>query len=162
MLALLILGTGSFYSVNAIGRKPTKIDPDKVAKVERIDLTRSVVATGKIQPVRQVEIKSKASGIIQSLPVNFGDVVKQGQVLCELDRNDLLPRLNEAKAALSVNQAQIESARADLEKFKVDAAGPDVEFLKRDRDRALQLFNEGLIASEKRDEAEKNYEMAVQ
>src|SRR3954447_23335417 len=160
VLAIVVLGTVSFFSVKAIGRKPTKIDPDKLAKAERIDLVRSVVATGKIQPVRQVEIKSKASGIIQSLPVNFGDYVHKGQVLCELDRNDLLPRLNEAKAALGVNQAQIESARADLERYKVDAAGPDVEFLKRDRDRALQLFREGLIASEKKDDAEKNYEMA--
>jgi HlyD family secretion protein len=158
---LVLLGTISFFSVKAIGRKPTKIDPDKLARAERMDLVRSVVATGKIQPVRQVEIKSKASGIIQSLPVNFGDYVHKGQVLCELDRNDLLPRLNEAKAALSVNQAQIESARADLERYKVDAAGPDVEFLKRDRDRALHLFGEGLIASEKRDEAEKNYEVAL-
>jgi HlyD family secretion protein len=159
--AILVVGTISFFSVKAIGRKPAKIDPDKLAKVERMDLVRSVVATGKIQPVRQVEIKSKASGIIQSLPVNFGDYVHKGQVLCELDRNDLLPRLNEAKAALSVNQAQIESARADLERYKVDAAGPDVEFLKRDRDRALHLFSEGLIAGEKRDEAEKNYEVAL-
>jgi HlyD family secretion protein len=158
--AVPLLGIISFYSVKAIGRKPTKIDPEKIARVERIDLARSVVATGKIQPLRQVEIKSKASGIIQSLPVNFGDYVKRGQILCELDRNDLLPRLNEARAALSVNQAQIESARADFERYKVDAAGPDVEFLKRDRDRALQLFREGLIASEKKDEAEKNYELA--
>lgn len=161
VLAILILGTISFFSVKAVGHKPTKIDNDKLAKVERIDLVRSVVATGKIQPVRQVEIKSKASGIIQSLPVNFGDYVRKGQVLCELDRNDLLPRLNEARAALNVNQAQIESAKADLERYKVDAAGPDVEFLKRDRDRALHLFGEGLIASEKRDEAERNYEVAL-
>ena len=161
LLAIPVLGAVSFFSVKAIGSKPAKIDPDKLAKAERIDLVRSVVATGKIQPVRQVEIKSKASGIIQSLPVNFGDYVHKGQVLCELDRNDLLPRLNEARAALSVNQAQIESARADLERYKVDAAGPDVEFLKRDRDRALHLFSEGLIASEKRDEAERNYQVAL-
>ncbi|MFL6446794.1 MAG: efflux RND transporter periplasmic adaptor subunit [Bryobacteraceae bacterium] len=161
VLATVALGTVSFYSVKAIGRKPIKIDPDKIGTVQRMDLTRSVVATGKIQPVRQVEIKSKASGIIQSLPVNFGDFVRKGQIICELDRNDLLPRLNEARAALSVNQAQIETARADYEKYKVDAAGPDVQFLRRDRDRARQLFQQGLIASEKRDEAEKNYELAV-
>ena len=59
-----------------------KIDAEKLAKVERIDLARSVVATGKIQPVTQVEIKSKASGIIQKLPVNVGDVVRKGQVIC--------------------------------------------------------------------------------
>src|SRR5438105_4724916 len=89
-LGLTILGTGGFFGMKAIGKKPARIDPEKLAKVERLDLARSVVATGKIQPVTQVEIKSKASGIIQKLPVNVGDFVKQGQVLCELDQNDLL------------------------------------------------------------------------
>ncbi len=161
VLALVILGTVSFFSVKAVGHKPAKIDPEKLAKVERVDLARSVVATGKIQPERQVEIKSKASGIIQSLPVNFGDYVHKGQVICELDRNDLLPRLNEARAALSVNRAQIQTAQADLERYKVDAASPDVEFLKKDFDRAERLHKDGLIAIDKADEAEKNYQLAL-
>src|SRR5947209_20296354 len=114
VVATVALGTVSFYSVKAIGRKPLKIDPDKIATVERIDLVRSVVATGKIQPVRQVEIKSKASGIIQSLPVNFGDYVHKGQVLCELDRNDLLPRAQQGKAALRVTQSENQNTRADM------------------------------------------------
>ena len=117
-IAIPVVGLIALFSVKAIGHTPTKIDPEKLAKVEKVDLARSVVATGKIQPIRQVEIKSKASGIIQSLPVNFGDYVHRGQVICELDRNDLLPRLNEARAALAVNQAQIESARADLERYQ--------------------------------------------
>ena len=161
LLSLLVLGTVSFFSVKAIGHKPVKIDPEKLAKVQRVDLARSVVATGKIQPERQVEIKSKASGIIQTLPVNFGDYVHKGQAICELDRNDLLPRLNEARAALSVNQAQIETAKADYERYKVDAAAPDVEFLKSDFDRSVRLWKDGLIAPDKRDEAEKNYQLAL-
>ncbi len=144
-----------------MGHTPTKIDPEKIAKVERMDLARSVVATGKIQPVRQVEIKSKASGIIQSLPVNFGDFVHQGQVICELDKNDLTPRLTEAKAALAVMAAQLQSARADYEKYKVDAEGPDVPFLKSDFDRAQKLFAAGLVAQNTRDESEKMYEIAL-
>ncbi len=160
-IAIPVVGLIALFSVKAIGHTPTKIDPEKLAKVEKVDLARSVVATGKIQPIRQVEIKSKASGIIQSLPVNFGDYVHRGQVICELDRNDLLPRLNEARAALAVNQAQIESAQADLERYKVDAAGPDLPFLKRDRERAMSLFQQGLIASDKRDEVDRNYQLAL-
>ena len=152
---------GAFFSLKAIGTKPEKIDPEKLAKVERLDLARSVVATGKIQPVRQVEIKSKASGIIQSLPVNFGDFVRKGQVICELDKNDLRPRLNEAYASVAVMKAQVETARADYEKYKVDAEGPDVPFLKRDRDRGMKLFSDGLIAQNARDDADKIYQMAL-
>ncbi len=161
LLAIPFIGLVGLLSLKAFGGKPTKIDPEKLAKVERMNLARSVVATGKIQPLRQVEIKSKASGIIQSLPVNFGDMVRKGEVICELDKNDLLPKLNQAKAALAVDEAQIQSARADLERFKIDASGPDLPFLLHDRDRARRLFDDKLIASEKRDEAEKNYAMAL-
>jgi HlyD family secretion protein len=159
MIPIVLLG--GFFTIRALGHTPAKIDPEKIAKVERMDLARSVVATGKIEPVRQVEIKSKASGIIQSLPVNFGDFVHQGQVICELDKNDLTPRLTEAKAALAVMAAQLQSARADYEKYKVDAEGPDVPFLKSDSERAQKLFAAGLVAQNARDESEKMYQIAL-
>jgi HlyD family secretion protein len=155
------LGLGAFVTLKAVGHTPAKIDAEKIAKVERMDLARSVVATGKIQPVREVEIKSKASGIIQSLPVNFGDYVHKGQVICELDKNDIQPQLDEQRAALAVALAQEQSAKADYEKYKVDAEGPDVPFLKSDRDRAQKLFAAGLVAQNARDESEKNYQIAL-
>lgn len=161
LLLVPVLGLGAFVTLKAVGHTPTKIDPEKIAKVERMDLARSVVATGKIQPVREVEIKSKASGIIQSLPVNFGDYVHKGQVICELDKNDIQPQLDEQRAALAVALAQEQSAKADYEKYKVDAEGPDVPFLKSDRDRAQKLFAAGLVAQNARDESEKNYQIAL-
>ncbi len=72
-----------------------------------MDLARSVVATGKVQPVTQVEIKAKASGIILKLPVNVGDFVHKGDVICELDQNDLIPALHQQEAALHVAQAAL-------------------------------------------------------
>src|ERR1017187_2421335 len=161
-LTPLVLAGVIFFSLKAIGSKPVKIDPEKIAKVERMDLARSVVATGKVQPVTQVEIKSKASGIILKLPVNVGDFVHKGQVICELDQNDLVPALRQQEAALHVSQAALRSAQADYERYKVDATGPEVPFLKRDLERARTLFTGGLIAQNARDDAEKNYEMAVQ
>src|SRR5882757_6517636 len=122
-LTLLVLGSTAFFSLKAIGTKPAKIDPEKLAKVERIDLARSVVATGKIQPVTQVEIKAKASGIIQKLPFNVGDFVHKGEVICELDQNDLVPALHQQQAALHVSQANLRSSKADYERYKVDATG---------------------------------------
>ncbi len=159
--ALAAVAVAGVFSFKALSHTVVKIDPEKMAKVEKTDLARSVVATGKVQPTTQVEIKSKASGIIQKLPVNFGDVVHRGQVLCELDKNDLLPRKREAEALLHVAEAQVSSAKADYERYKVDAEGPDLPFLKRDRERSRTMFNGGLIAQNARDDAEKNYEMAL-
>ena len=157
----LLVGGVAFFSLRGIGRTPAKIDPDKLASVERIDLARSVVATGKITPVTQVDIKSKASGIILKLPVNVGDVVKAGQVICELDQNDLLPKLRQAQAALAMAEAQLKSAQADYDRNKVEAAGPDLPFLKRNMDRAADMFKADLISQNDREDTEKNYRMAV-
>jgi HlyD family secretion protein len=158
---VLLLGGAAFFSLRSLGRTPAKIDPDKLAAVERIDLARSVVATGKITPVTQVDIKSKASGIILKLPVNVGDTVKTGQVICELDQNDLLPKLRQAQAALAMAQAELKSAQADYERNKVEAAGPDLPFLKKDVDRADEMFKANLIAQNDREDADKNYQLAV-
>jgi HlyD family secretion protein len=161
-LALIpVIGGVAFFSLRALSRTPAKIDPEKLSHVERMDLARSVVATGKIEPTTKVEIKSKASGIILKLPVNVGDVVHQGQVICELDQNDLLPRLRQAKAALGMADAQLKSALADLERNKVEAAGPDVPFLKKDVERARMMYQEMLVPQTARDDAEKNYQMGV-
>jgi HlyD family secretion protein len=161
LILVPLLGGAALFSLKAISKNSSKIEPEKLAKVERIDLARSVVATGKIEPTTKVEIKSKASGIIQTLPVNVGDVVRKGQVICELDKNDLQPRVREAKAALGVAEAAVKSAQADLERYKVEAAGPDVPFLKRDMERGRRMFQDGLIAQNVRDDSEKNYELAV-
>jgi HlyD family secretion protein len=163
IVGLFVLITGvAFYSVRALGNKPAVIDPAKFVKAERIDLARSVVATGKIQPETQVEIKSKASGIIRRLPVNVGDTVRQGQVICELDQNDLLPALRQQQAALHAAEAGLQTAKADYERYKVDAAGADIPFLKKDAERAQQMYGAGLIALNARDDAEKNYRLAAQ
>jgi len=158
---LLVIGFAAFFSVRALSRVPAKIDPEKLARVERIDLVRSVVATGKIQPVTQVEIKSKASGIIQKLPVNVGDAVHEGQVICELDQNDLLPKLRQAQASLGMAEAALKTAEADYERNKVEAAGPDIPFLKRNADRARQMYQDKLVSANTRDDVERDYEIAM-
>src|SRR5208283_6156015 len=106
---VLAIGGVAFFSLRALSRTPAKIDPDKLARVERMDLARSVVATGKIEPTTKVEVKSKASGIILKLPVNVGDYVRQGHVICELDQNDLIPKLRQAQAALGMADAMLKS-----------------------------------------------------
>ena len=161
LILMPVMAGGVFVSLKAIGTNSPKIDPEKLVKAQRTDLARSVVATGKIEPVTKVEVKSKASGIILRLPVNVGDHVKTGQVICELDKNDLQPRLRESQAALAVADAALKSAQADYERYKVEALGPDLPFLQRDMERSRKMYQDGLIAQQARDVAEKAYEMAM-
>ncbi len=139
----------------------TKIDPSKLAKVERQDLAKSVVATGKVEPITKVELKSKASGIVKKLRVDAGDKVKAGQVLAELDREEIQARVSQAQAQLQASEANMKAAAADLLRAKVDAEGPDVPMLKRAYDRAQNMAKEGVVSVSALDDAQKNYELAL-
>ena len=139
----------------------TKIDPSKLAKVERGDLAKSVVATGKVEPITKVEIKSKASGIVKKLYVEYGDRVKKGQLLAQLDKLEIEAQVEQSKAALAAAQANLQSSQADFERAKVDAQGPDVPPLKRDYDRAVRMANEGVVSQSTLDSAQKDYELAL-
>src|SRR5207237_5554066 len=124
---VVLLGAG--YGVKAALSPSHEIDPSKLANVERGDLARVVVATGKIQPLSKAEIKSKASGIVKQIFVDYGDHVKAGQILAELDKIQLEAVVRESRASLEAAAAAKESAVASLERNKVDAEGPDVPFL---------------------------------
>ena len=139
----------------------TKIDPSKLAKVEKGDLAKSVVATGKITPITEVEVKSKASGIVKKLYVDYGDQVKKGQLLAELDRDEIQARVDQARAQMEASSASLNGTRADLERAKVDAEGPDVPLLKRAYERAQNMAKDGVVSASALDDAEKNYEMAL-
>jgi HlyD family secretion protein len=154
-LVLIVLG------VTAATHGGTKIDPTKLAKVERGDLAKSVVATGKVEPITKVEIKSKASGIVKKLLVDAGDRVKRGQVLCELDRDEIQAQVSSARAQLLASQAAERGAVADLARAKVDALGPDVPLLKRAYDRAVRMAKDGVVSQSSLDDAQKNYELAL-
>jgi HlyD family secretion protein len=145
----------------AATRGSTKIDPSKLAKVERGDLAKSVVATGKIYPITNVEVKSKASGIVQKLLADYGENVKKDQVLAELDKEQILAEVNQEKASLQAAEAASRAAEADLEHAKVDAEGPDVPMLKRAYERAQKMAKDGVVSESALDDAQKNYEMAT-
>ena len=145
----------------AATRGGTKIDPSKLAKVEKGDLAKSVVATGKITPITKVEIKSKASGIVKRLYVDAGDRVKKGQLLAELDKEEIQARVAQARAQLEASEASSNGTRADLDRAKVDAEGPDVPLLKRAYERAQGMAKEGVVSASALDDAQKNYEMSL-
>src|ERR1700676_911663 len=91
----------------------TKIDPSKLAKVEKGDLAKSVVATGKIEPITKVEIKSKASGIVKNLYVVYADKLKKRQTLAELGKDEIQARLAQARAQLEASSTSLNGTRAD-------------------------------------------------
>jgi HlyD family secretion protein len=156
VLVLLIAG-----GLIAATRGGTKIDPSKLQKVEKGDLAKSVVATGKVTPITKVEVKSKASGIVKKLLVDAGDKVKKGQLLAQLDKEEIEAQVEQSRAGAQAAEASLTSAEADYERAKVDAEGPDVPLLKRAYDRAIGMAKEGVVSTSALEDAQKNYELAL-
>jgi HlyD family secretion protein len=158
VLGVVLIG-GSAWAV--LGGSSSDIDSARLATVERGDVAKSVVATGRIEPISKVEIKSKANGIVKEIKVEVGDRVTIGQVLAELDKDNLAARLRESRAALAGAQANVTAAGAEYEKNKVEAEGPDVPFARRNLDRAEKLFGDKLVSQQTLDDARGALELSV-
>jgi HlyD family secretion protein len=162
---LYISATAALVVAGAVGLATLKgaspsADSSKVATAERGTMVKSVVATGKIEPITKVEIKSKANGIIQALRVDVDSVVKEGDILVELDRDQLAATLRGAEANLLAAQASLEAAEAQLKKNHVEAEGPDAEFARRAYERASNLYAQHLIAQSALDDAQSLQDVA--
>ena len=159
-VAVVVLIVGGVYGFSTLNGASNTIDPSKLATVERGVMLRSVVATGKVEPITKVEIKSKANGIIERLHVDVDQVVQPGQVLAELDKENLTARAREARANLQAAQAAAEASVAQLRKNEIEAESPEVEFARRNFNRAQQLFGEKLVAQNQLDDAHSALEQA--
>ncbi len=136
----------------------TKIDQSKLSDpVKPGDIAKSVVATGKIEPITKVEIKSKASGIVKKLYVEYGQTVKAGQLLAELDRDEISAQVNQARAQLASTEAQAGSSVADIERAKYDAQGVEIPTLQHAYERAQQMAKDGVVSQQQLDDAQRAY-----
>lgn len=82
--------------------------PD-LAKVERRDLSIRAEASGLIEPLRIVEVKSKASGEVTAIHVETGMELPRGTLIAEIDPRDVRNNLAQMQADIAVAQARVET-----------------------------------------------------
>lgn len=141
--------------------KGDPIDPNKLARVTRGDVARSVVATGKIQPITKVEVKSKASGIVERLFVDINTRVRKGQELVQLDKQEIEAQVDAARAQLASAEANVTTCQADIAQDKVNAAAPDLPMYKATLDRNAEMNKEGIVSRQTLDNANRDYLAAL-
>jgi HlyD family secretion protein len=90
--------------------------PFQVVAAQQKTLAISAEAAGVVEPVTTVEVKSKASGEILSIPVESGDYVEQGDLLVQVEQKDARQTLNQAEADLEVARARLKIAESQLER----------------------------------------------
>jgi HlyD family secretion protein len=159
LVAVLVIGVGVVAAARLAGGG--RIDPNRLAKVTRGDVARSVVATGKIQPITKVEVKSKASGIVEKLFVDINNHVHKGQELAQLDQQEILAQVEAQKAQLAAAEANVGTYEANIEQDKVNAAAPDLPMYKQTLDRNIAMQKEGVVSRQALDDADRDYLAAL-
>ena len=166
VLAAGLLATGTAWRLrsNRNARDPTA----STAKVIRRDFSSTVVATGAVKPQigAEVRVGARMTGKVSRLLANIGDVVKKGQVVAELEKDDLAATVEQRRAELAKAEAQLSSIEA-LRPFEVEKAQADVDQCKATLDlnrkelsRQDSLLGQGVATQQERDRAQERLSVA--
>jgi HlyD family secretion protein len=117
-------------------------DPLPTATIERGDIAVRVQATGVVEPINPVDIKSKASGAVVQEPVEVGSIVKRSDLLAQIDPRDVQSQFDQAMADDVVSSASLIKAL-------------------RDRIRKDTLFARKVITAAAQDSSSSQYASAV-
>jgi len=117
----------------------------KKAALEIGSIQALVDTTGTLNAVRMVDVGAQVSGKLLEIYVDFNSVVKSGQIIAKLDPEIFITRVNQSEANLRSGVARVEKAKLTLEN------------LRKNYERAKNLFEKELISYEEMDTAEVNY-----
>lgn len=104
-LAAIVLAGGAWLWAGSHRKNDITLE---TASTSRITIRNSVMATGTVEPVSEVEVGTQVSGIIDRLYVDYNDNVKAGQLIAEMDKVTL-------QAELEQSQAQLASCKTEYE-----------------------------------------------
>ena len=129
-VAVLGLIAAGLYAVNEATRRKdgasllnvagSPVLDAQVARPQRREIVRTVQAPGQIEAFLEVDISSQVVGKIIEMPVEEGDFVRAGELLCRLDDADYQARVDSHKANIAKLAAMVTIAEADLEKAERD------------------------------------------
>ncbi len=111
VLALLAAGGGWWWLARSTGTSVSYV----TEPATRGALTVTVVATGTVQPTRQVEVSSELSGTLIAVEADYNDRVEAGAVLARLDDTKLRAQVTNAEGALIAARARVDQAQAALD-----------------------------------------------
>lgn len=118
---MLLAGATAIAAIITVAVKCTGESKDityQTAVVTEGTIETTVMATGYVQPVEEVEVGTQVSGVIEKIYVDYNSQVKKGDLLAQLETNTLLERLNQAKATLRSGQSDLDYARQNHERVK--------------------------------------------
>ncbi len=119
------------------------------APVTRGAVTRTVTATGTVNPVLTIIVGAYDSGVIQDLQCDYNTQVKKGQICAKIDPRPYQTVVDQNKANLAVAKAQLEKDKANL------------VYAKLGLDRAAKLVQTKAVSQDTYDNAKSTYDQAL-
>src|SRR5579862_3533544 len=104
LLLLLLIGAALWYFRFREEDKPLILDTERP---QYGYISRSVTATGTVQPVDTVTVGTQVSGTIKNIYADFNSKVKKGELIAQLDKSLLTASVNQYKANLLVAKSQL-------------------------------------------------------
>lgn len=108
-IPVIVLVPAVYFGVKTYLKPKPKVERSEV--VTRGDVEIKVVETGTIEPLRKVEVKSKAGGRVVRLYVDEGAVVQTGQILATIDAQEVNSQVAALREQLIGSKARLEAAR---------------------------------------------------
>ncbi len=116
---IVAVAAGGYFLFWSGGGKETALAvQSKIVMPTRGDLRVAINSTGKVEPVKTVEVKSKASGEIIHLGFEEGDYVKQGDLLCKIDPELVKFEYDKAVADLAVAKVSLQTTEREVARQK--------------------------------------------
>lgn len=117
ILAICIIGaiSGYFYFNDSGDKKPDYI----TTKISKENIEKTVLSTGTISALKQVQVGAQASGQIKVLNVKLGDTVKKGDMIAEIDSLTQENKLKESEASLDNYKAQLKAKQLAAKRSKL-------------------------------------------
>ena len=109
----LVYPVVAVVAIAACSRKQNQVVALPTATITRGNIAVRVQATGTVEPIDPVDIKSKANGMIIQMPVEVGSVVKKGDLLAQVDPRDVRNQYDQAVADDVVSAASLDQVRRD-------------------------------------------------
>jgi HlyD family secretion protein len=141
--------------------------PVQILPVVQKPLVYSLRATGDISPMMQVDLFPKVSGYLERIDVHIGDIVKQGQVIAQIDPTDFVQKVREIEAKVAQAKAQLTELETGTRTEELRQAEEAVkqaqsrfENAKQQRERIDALFKRQVISKKEADTAEMEYTVA--
>ncbi|MEP0365598.1 MAG: efflux RND transporter periplasmic adaptor subunit [Cyclobacteriaceae bacterium] len=143
---VIIIGSITLLTLAIVAYSFVKSKDDVVIEAltvpaKKADVTKMVTATGTIEPINQVDVGTQVSGVVEKVYVDYNSVVKEGQLIAELDKTNLNAAKTQAQAAYNnaVNQR---------------------DYMQTIFERQKQLYENQVLSKADYDEAWYNYQTA--